>query len=361
MVDYQVENSVAVITVNNPPVNALSQGVRQGLMDGVAKAQDEAGVAAIVVICEGRTFIAGADITEFARGPKEPGLHAVLEKMDNSSKPIVAAIHGTALGGGLETALCCNYRVATADAKCGLPEVNLGLLPGAGGTQRLPRAIGVEKALEMVTTGKPISALESHKLGLIDQIVEGDLRAEAIAYAAQMGALDTAHPRVRDSEDKLQSARDNPMIFEMARSMIAKRARNFLAPEYNIRCIEAAVNEPFEQGQLTEAKLFMELMSGPQSRAQQYFFFSERQAGKVSGIDKNTPIQSIQKVGVIGAGTMGGGIAMNMANVGIPVTIVETSQEALDRGLGIVRKNYANTAKKGRISESDVEERCNLI
>ena len=195
----------------------------------------------------------------------------------------------------------------------------------------------------MVTTGKPISAVEAQKLGLIDQIVEADLRAEAVAYAAQMGTEEQLI-RVRDSEDKLQSARDNPMIFEMARSMIAKRARNF-APEYNIRCIEAAVNEPFEQGQVTEAKLFMELMTG-HNLGSAVLFFSERQAGKVSGIDKNTPIQSIQKVGVIGAGTMGGGIAMNMANVGIPVTIIETSQEALDRGLGIVRKNYQNTAKK---------------
>lgn len=361
MVNYDIENGVALLTLNNPPVNALSQGVRQGLKEGVEKALQDDNVSAIVIICEGRTFIAGADITEFASGPKEPGLHAVIDSIDNSSKPVIAAIHGTALGGGLETALCCNYRIAVADAKCGLPEVNLGLLPGAGGTQRLPRAIGVEKALEMVTTGKPISATEAHKLGLIDQIVEGDLRAEAIAFAAQKAASGTVHPRVRDSEEKLQPARDNPMIFDMARTMIAKRARGFMAPEHNIRCIEAAVNEPFEQGLKTEAKLFMELMSGPQSRAQQYFFFSERQAAKVQGMDKNAAIHSINKVGVIGAGTMGGGIAMNMANVGIPVTIVETKQEALDRGLGIVRKNYENTARKGRISEQDVQQRCDLI
>lgn len=361
MVDYDVENGVALLTLNNPPVNALSQGVRQGLKEGVEKALEDDNVAAIVIICEGRTFIAGADITEFASGPKEPGLHPVLATIDNSSKPVIAAIHGTALGGGLETALCCNYRIATGDAKCGLPEVNLGLLPGAGGTQRLPRVVGVEKALEMVTTGKPISASEAHKLGLIDQIVEGDLRSEAIAFAVQKAASEGAHPRVRDRDEKLQSAKDNPMIFDMARKMIAKRARGFMAPEYNIRCVEAAVTEPFDQGQKTEAKLFMELMSGPQSRAQQYFFFSERQAGKVAGIDKNAQQLPINKVGVIGAGTMGGGIAMNMANVGIPVTIVETSQEALDRGLGIVRKNYENTARKGRISEQDVEQRCNLI
>ena len=361
MVNYDIENGVALLTLHNPPVNALSQGVRQGLKEGVEKALQDDNVSAIVIICEGRTFIAGADITEFASGPKDPSLHSVLDTIDNSSKPVTAAIHGTALGGGLETALCCNYRIAVADAKCGLPEVNLGLLPGAGGTQRLPRAIGVEKALEMVATGKPILATEAHKLGLIDQIVEGDLRAEAIAFAAQKVESGTVHPRVRDSEEKLQPARDNPMIFDMARTMIAKRARGFMAPEQNIRCIEAAVNEPFEQGLKTEAKLFMELMSGPQSRAQQYFFFSERQAAKVQGMDKDAAIQSINKVGVIGAGTMGGGIAMNMANVGIPVTIVETKQEALDRGLGIVRKNYENTARKGRISEQDVQQRCDLI
>ena len=361
MVDYNVEEGVAVLTLNNPPVNALSQGVRQGLKDGVEKALADDSAQAILVFCEGRTFIAGADISEFSSGPMEPNFHAVLSTMDGSPKPIVAAIHGTALGGGLETALCCNYRVTVGSAKFGLPEVNLGLLPGAGGTQRLPRVVGVEKTLAMVTSGVPIGAAEAHKLGLVDQLVEGDLRAEALAFAKDKAAQGGSHPRVRDNDDKLQSAKDNPEIFAATRKMLARKTRGFLAPEYNIRCIEAAVNQPFDEGLKTEGKLFAELMSGPQSQAQQYFFFSERQAGKVPGLAEDAKELPIAKVGVIGGGLMGGGISMNFANVGVPVTIVETSQEALDRGLGTIRKNYENTARKGRLTEEAVEQRCGLI
>ena len=360
MVDYTVEDSVAVLKINNPPVNALSHGVREGLLSGLERAHNDDGVTAIAIICEGQTFIAGADITEFSSAPRDPDLHKVLEALDNSAKPTIAAIHGTALGGGLETALCCNYRVAISSASCGLPEVNLGLLPGAGGTQRLPRLIGAEKALEMVTSGKPISAVEAHECGLVDALVE-NLRSDAIAFARQKGAAGIEHPKVRLRDEKLQSARDNPAVFETARTASAKSARGFLAPEYNIRCIEAAVNLPFDEGLKEEARLFMELMRGPQSRAQQYFFFSERQAGKVPGIDQDIPARSIEKAGVIGAGLMGGGIAMNMANVGIPVTMVETNQAALDKGLGVIRKNYENSARKGRISAEDVETRCALI
>ncbi|MDG1446074.1 MAG: 3-hydroxyacyl-CoA dehydrogenase NAD-binding domain-containing protein [Porticoccaceae bacterium] len=361
MVDYNVEEGVAVLTLNNPPVNALSQGVRQGLKDGVEKALADDSAEAILVFCEGRTFIAGADISEFSSGPMEPNFHAVLSTMDASPKPIVAAIHGTALGGGLETALCCNYRVAVGSAKFGLPEVNLGLLPGAGGTQRLPRVVGVEKTLAMVTSGVPIGAAEAHQLGLVDQLVEGDLRAEALAFAKDKAAQGGSHPRVRDNDDKLQSAKDDPEIFAATRKMLARKTRGFLAPEYNIRCIEAAVNQPFDEGLKTEGKLFAELMSGPQSQAQQYFFFSERQAGKVPGLAEDAKELPIAKVGVIGGGLMGGGISMNFANVGVPVTIVETSQEALDRGLGTIRKNYENTARKGRLTEEAVEQRCGLI
>ena len=361
MVDYSVEEGVAVLTLNNPPVNALSQGVRQGLKEGVEKALADDSAKAIVIFCEGRTFIAGADISEFSSGPMEPNFHAVLSTMDDSSKPIVAAIHGTALGGGLETALCCNYRVAVGSAKFGLPEVNLGLLPGAGGTQRLPRVVGVEKTLAMVTSGVPIGAAEAHKLGLVDQLVEGDLRTEALAFARDKAAQGGGHPRVRDNDDKLQSAKDNPEIFAATRKMLARKTRGFLAPEYNIRCIEAAVNQPFDEGLKTEGKLFAELMAGPQSQAQQYFFFSERQAGKVPGLAEDAKELPIAKVGVIGGGLMGGGISINFANVGVPVTIVETSQEALDRGLGTIRKNYENTARKGRLTEEAVEQRCGLI
>ena len=360
-VDYNVEQTIAVITINNPPVNALSHGVREGIYKGIETASQDDSVTGIVIYCEGRTFIAGADISEFGSAPKEPHLPAVLTLLDQSTKPVVAAVHGTALGGGLETTLCCNYRVATSDAKFGLPEVHLGLLPGAGGTQRLPRIVGVEKALSMVTSGAPIGASEALESGLIDMIVESDLRAEAIAFAVAKSSEGASHPRVRDNQEKLQSAIESPEIFAQVRKMIARKTRGFLAPEYNIRCIEAAVSQPFDEGIKTEGKLFMELMAGPQSRAQQYFFFAERQASKVAGIDKNTPDLPISKVGVIGGGLMGGGIAMNMANVVIPVTIVETNQAALDRGLGIIRKNYENTASKGRLSAGDVETRCGLI
>ena len=361
MTDYDVEDGIAVITINNPPVNALSQGVRAGLKEGVAKALSDNSVTAIVIHCAGRTFIAGADITEFASGPLEPGLHDVLEAMDNSPKPVVAAIHGTALGGGLETALCCHFRVSNDSAQMGLPEVKLGLLPGAGGTQRLPRVVGVEKALQMMTSGTPIGAAEALKFGLVDKIVEGDLREGAISFARDVLASDTPLTRIRDRDDKLADAKADPAVFESARAAIAHKSRGFLAPEYNIRCIEAAVNLPFDEGMATEAKLFMELMSGSQAAAQQYFFFAERQAARVPDVPKDTAEIPIKKVGVIGAGTMGGGIAMNMANVGIPVTITETSQEALDRGLGVIRKNYERSTKKGRMSTEELEKRCGLI
>jgi 3-hydroxyacyl-CoA dehydrogenase len=265
------------------------------------------------------------------------------------------------LGGGLETALCCHFRVCDAGARFGLPEVNLGLLPGAGGTQRLPRVVGVEKALQMMTSGAQIKADEALETGLVEKIVDGDLRAGAIAFARQVVADAAPLEKIRDRDNKLQIARDNPAIFSDFRKSIARKTRGFLAPEYNIRCIEAAVNLPFDEGLKAEASMFQELMSGPQSRAQQYFFFAERQAAKVPGIARDLAEIPITKVGVIGAGTMGGGIAMNMANVGLSVTIIETKQEALDRGLGIVRKNYENSASKGRITAAQTEQRCGLI
>ncbi len=361
MVDYEVEDGVAVLTLDNPPVNALSQGVRQGLKDGVSKALADDEARAVLIYCKGRTFIAGADITEFASAPVGPGFHEVLDAMDGASKPVVAAIHGTALGGGLETALCCHFRVAVASAKLGLPEVNLGLLPGAGGTQRLPRVVGVEKALQMVTSGVPVAASEALEAGLVDRIVDGDLRAGALAFAREKADQGGELKRIRDRDDKLLDARARPEIFDSFRQSIARKTRGFLAPEYNIRCIEAAVNQPFDEGMKTEGRLFQELMTGPQSAAQQYFFFAERQAGKVPDVPRETAELPIERVGVIGSGTMGGGIAMNMVNVGIPVTIVEVKQEALERGLGVIRKNYENTARKGRISEADVEQRMGLI
>jgi 3-hydroxyacyl-CoA dehydrogenase len=361
MVDLSVEGGIAVLTIDNPPVNALSQGVRQGIKEGIERCLPDAAVRAVVLICAGRTFIAGADITEFGGPPREPGLHETLEEMENASKPVIAAIHGTALGGGLETALCCHFRVCDPGARFGLPEVNLGLLPGAGGTQRLPRVVGTQQALVMMTSGIQIGSAAALEHGLVAEVVEGDLRDGAIAFANKVVEENRPLTRIRDLDEKLQPARDNPGLFDDFRKSIARKTRGFLAPEYNIRCIEAAVKLPFDEGMAVERELFRELMTGPQSRAQQYFFFAEREAAKIPDIPKDTPERPIAKVGVIGAGTMGGGISMNMANIGVPVTIVETSQEALDRGLGIIRKNYENTASKGRISAADVETRCGLI
>jgi 3-hydroxyacyl-CoA dehydrogenase len=359
---------IAVIVVDNPPVNALSWHVRQGLFDGLAAARAD-GAKGVVIICDGRTFIAGADITEFGGGAQQAvGLHEVQAAMEDSPIPVIAAIHGTALGGGLETALAAHYRVAVSSAKLGLPEVNLGLLPGGGGTQRLPRLTGVPKALEMMTSGRHIGTTEAFESGLVDEVVEGDpaseladLRAAAVAFAVKAVAEDLPLLRVRDRDDKVAEATGNTELFAAFRASIAKKSRGFLAPEYIIQCVEAAANLPFEEGIKVEGRLFMELVTGSQSAAQRYSFFAERAANKIPDIDKDTPIIDIQTCGVLGAGTMGGGIAMNFANVGIPVTIVERDQASLDRGLGVVRKNYERSAARGSIPPEAVEERMALI
>ncbi len=359
--DYAVEGRVAVITVNSPPVNALSIAVRQGMVAAIERAQEESEVGALVLICEGRTFFAGADITELSRPQVDPSLRDLLRVIENATKPVVAAIHGTALGGGLELALVAHYRVAVPSAKCGLPEVNLGLVPGAGGTQRLPRVVGVAKALEMVTSGTPIAAKAAHDMGLFDELVDGDLRAGAVAFANKV--LDEKRPliRVRDKTEKIEEARKHPEIFAEFRKANERKFRGFLAPEYNIRAVEAAVSLPFEEGLTQERSLFNEMSAHSQSAAQRHVFFAERQAAKVDDIPADTPVLPVGKVGVIGAGTMGGGIAMNFLNAGIPVTIVETKQEALDRGIGIIRRNYEATAAKGRMKAEDVDKRMGLL
>ncbi|MBT6444074.1 MAG: 3-hydroxyacyl-CoA dehydrogenase, partial [Acidimicrobiaceae bacterium] len=359
-VSIENHGAVAVITVNNPPVNALSHHVRTGIVDGMEAAIADGSVNAIVLICDGRTFIAGADITEFGGAAQGKSLQEAQAAMENSTKPVVAAIHGTALGGGLETAMAAHYRVGIATAKFGLPEVKLGLLPGAGGTQRLPRVTGVAKALQMMTSGDPIGADEALECGLISEIVD-DLAAGAIAFAEKVVAEGLPLVRIRDFDEKLADAKANPAIFDEFRAGIARKTRNFLAPEYNIQCIEAAVNLPFDEGIKRERELFTELMTGTQSAAQRYYFFAERQAAKVPDVPKDTPQIEINSVGILGAGTMGGGIAMNFANAGIPVNIVEQTDEALQRGLGVVRGNYERTASKGRISSDDVETRMGLI
>ncbi|HYS17600.1 MAG TPA: 3-hydroxyacyl-CoA dehydrogenase NAD-binding domain-containing protein [Candidatus Binatia bacterium] len=364
-VDLGSRGRVAVLTVDNPPVNALSQHVRKGLHDGIKQATADGAVQAIVIVCAGRTFIAGADITEFGKPPTEPSLHSVLDLIESSPKPVVSAIHGTALGGGLEVTLACHYRVGVKSARFGLPEVKLGILPGAGGTQRLPRVVGPQKALQMIVSGDPIGADEALRVGLIDEIVAGgaagDLAAAGVAFAEKV--LNERRPlkKIRDLDDKIAPARGKPEIFAEFRKSVARQTRGFRAPENCIKAVEAAVNLPFAEGLKRERELFVELLNSPESKAQRYFFFAEREAAKIPDVPADTPTREIKKAAVIGAGTMGGGIAMNFANAGIPVTVIEVAQEALDRGLGIVRKNYEATAARGRLTPADVEKRMGLI
>ena len=353
-VDYEVQDGVAVVTVDNPPVNALSTQLRTDMMAAFNQAAGDAAAKAVVLIAAGRTFIAGADITEFGKPPRSPSLQDVIDGLENMQKPVVAAIHGTALGGGLETALACHYRVAVASARLGLPEVKLGLLPGAGGTQRLPRIVGVEAALEAITSGEPMAAAKALKVGLVDEVIDGDLKAGAVAFAGKM--VGKPLRRVRDLDDKVAAARGRPEIFAEFRKANARKFRGFEAPEYCIRAIEGAVNLPFDEGAANERKLFFELMSGVQSQAQRYAFFAERAAAKID-VPADTPILPVEKVGILGAGTMGGGISMNFATAGIPVVLVETSQAALDRGLATIRKNYQSAVDRGRMTADELERR----
>ncbi|HEY5722633.1 MAG TPA: 3-hydroxyacyl-CoA dehydrogenase NAD-binding domain-containing protein [Allosphingosinicella sp.] len=351
---------VLIVTSNNPPVNALSFAVREGLVKAMEEADGDDSVKAVVIVCQGQTFFAGADITEFGKPMQMPMLPQVVDIIENCTKPVVAAIHGTAFGGGLEVALASHYRVAVPSAKLGVPEVKLGLLPGAGGTQRLPRVAGVGKALEMAATGNPIGAKEAYEIGLVDRLIEGDLEQHAVAFAEE---VKDARPLPKSSErdEKLAEARTNPAIFDDFRKANARKFRGFDAPEYNVRAIEAAVAKPYGEGVQDERRLFMELMTGTQARAQQYFFFAERKASKIEGLPEDTKAREIGRVGVIGAGTMGGGISMNFLSAGIPVTIVEMAQEALDRGTGVMRKNYEASAAKGRMSAEQVEGAMGLL
>ncbi len=356
-VRLEERGEIALVIIDNPPVNALSQHVREGIVEGIAAAQATDAVG-IVLICDGRTFIAGADITEFGQAPQAPSLQDVQGALEGSTKPVIAAIHGTALGGGLEIAMCAHYRVASAGAKFGLPEVKLGLLPGAGGTQRLPRVVGPLKALQMMTSGDPIGADDALAAGLISEIVD-DLEAGAVAFASKAAAEKMPLLKIRDQNALVDGV--GPELFADFRKSIARKTRGFDAPELNVQCVEAAVNLDFEAGLAKERELFTTLMQGSQSQAQQYYFFSERAANKVPDVPRDTPKIPINSAGILGAGTMGGGIAMNFANAGIPVTMVERSQEALDRGLAVVRKNYERSASSGRITSDDVETRMGLI
>lgn len=356
-VKTQVTDGVLVIVSDNPPVNALSHAVRSGLMDAVTAAGSDAAVKAVVIAADGRTFHAGADITEFGKPPQSPSLPEVIEAIEALDKPVVAALHGTTLGGGLEVALGAHYRVAARGSKLGLPEVKLGLLPGAGGTQRLPRVVGVEAALEMIAKGDPISAEKAESLGLVDELVEADkLRQTAIAFAR--ARISDGPRRTGARTDKLSADAD---VFHDFAKANARRFRGMDAPQACIEAVKAATEKPLSEGLKLERELFTKLMTGDQSAALRHLFFAERAAAKIDDIAKDTPRKTVSSVGVIGAGTMGGGITMNFLSAGIPVTLVEREQAALDRGVATIRKNYEASAAKGRLSQDQVEKAMALL
>ena len=343
------QGSIGIIWIDNPPVNAISHAVRQGIVDAIETAAQDDDIEALVLACRGRTFLAGADITEFGRPMQPPSLPEVIDTVAASEKIVVAALFGTALGGGFEVALGCNYRISLRSGKVGLPEINLGLLPGAQGTQRLPRAAGVDFALKTITSGKPVSADDALEAGAIDRVVDDNIVEEAVKYAQELVAENA--PLRRTHEISIDAGKYDAEYFAAFRKSIARKTRGMTAPERIVRCVEAAVSMPFAEGAAFEREMFMACRDDPQSAALQHVFFAEREAAKVPGLLKDAPLREIKSVGMIGAGTMGGGISMNFANAGIPVTLLEMSQEALDKGLGIVRKNYEASARKGRISE----------
>ncbi len=355
-VDLRRDGEIAVVTVDNPPVNALKHEVRAGLTEALAQTRDDAAVKAVVIACAGRTSFAGADITEFGKPPQAPSLHDVIAAIEAMPKPVVAALHGTALGGGFELALACHFRVAVPGARVGLPEVKLGLLPGAGGTQRLPRLVGPEKALQMIVTGEPIGAAEAREDGIIDEIVEGDLTAAAIDFARRIVREGRPLRLVRDREEKLIGEG-----FADAAEAVTRRLRGREAPAACVEAVRNAIVLPFEEGLKRESELFRRLVTGDQSKAQRHIFFAEREAAKVPGIPDGIKPRPIASGAVIGAGTMGGGIAMCFANAGIPVTIVETGRDLMQKGLDRVAANYRATVSRGGLSADEMERRIGQI
>jgi len=358
LVHSETRGSVAVITLDSPPVNALGSAVREALVARIAAAVEDPAVEALVLTGSGRCFSGGADIREFGSPPRDPHLRKVIETAEDCPKPVVAAIHGVAVGGGLELALGCHYRVGAHSARLGLPEIKLGLLPGAGGTQRLPRVIGAEPALDLILSGDPIPAAEACALGLLDAVVEDDLTAGAVAFVEKLIAEGRGPRKSRHQEIPVDHGAD---IFEAARQRIARRARGLIAPYRCIESVENAVKLTFEDGMRMEREFFVECLASEQSAGQRHAFFAERQANKIPGVPKDTPVKAIESAAVIGCGTMGGGIAMNFANAGIPVRVLETSEEALDKGLAIIRKNYAGSVSRGRISQEEMDGRMFLI
>jgi 3-hydroxyacyl-CoA dehydrogenase len=361
LVDLRHDDNIGVIIIDNPPVNALKNAVRSGLTDALARAREDASIQALVIACAGRTFIAGADISEFGRPPQTPTTIDVIAAIESMPKPVIAAMHGTALGGGLEVALGCHYRIAVPSAKLGLPEIKLGLMPGAGGTQRLPRLIGVEKALDMIVTGEQVTASEALDAGLIDVIVVGDLTAAAVAYARRVVNEKRPLPRARDSDEKLLPLKSDPAAFDTIAAKYQKRSKALHAPAAAIAAVRSALELPIDEALSRERAKFLELVADDQSKAQRHIFFAEREAGKVKDLSAEVKPSEVKHVAVIGAGTMGGGIAMCFANAGIPVTLVDAFREALTRGLETVRKNYQATASRGGLSAEEMNRRIDLI
>jgi 3-hydroxyacyl-CoA dehydrogenase len=365
LVSHTKRGEIGVITINNPPVNALSPGVPEGIQASIEAAQKDPSIKGIVLIGAGQTFIAGADIKEFGKitsGQRERiGLTPFLRVLEDCPKPVVAAIHGSAFGGGLEVAMACHYRVAAPSAQVGQPEVKLGLIPGAGGTQRLPRLAGAAKALEMCAQGDPVKAPDALQHGIIDRVIEGDLLEGAISFVREMLARGGPHPKSRERTEKLGDAEQNAQLFAMARELAKKRGRGQMAPLKAIDAVEAATKLPFDEGIKKEATLFRECLFSDQSKALIHVFFAERAVTKIPNIPKDTPVVQVRKAAVVGAGTMGGGIAMVYANAGIPVVLREVDQNALDRGLAAIQKNYASSVKRGRFTQEFVEQRLALI
>ncbi|GAC1329739.1 MAG: 3-hydroxyacyl-CoA dehydrogenase NAD-binding domain-containing protein [Steroidobacteraceae bacterium] len=358
--DYTARGEIAVITLRNPPVNALSAGLRAAIAGCLERATQDQSVRAVVISGAGNAFCGGADVGEFASPAMSasPSLTDLFAQIENSPKPVVASINGLALGGGLELAMACHYRVAAAAAQLGLPEVKLGLLPGAGGTQRLPRLVGVERALDMIVSGNPLSARDLAKSSLLDSTVEGAVEPAALAFAERLVAEKRPSKKVRDIRIDRSDAQT---LFDSARGAVASRARHYPAPLKCIEALEAAVLQPFDEGMKIEQSLFSELLDTTESKALRHAFFAMRAAAKIPDVPGSTPLRSIEAVAVIGAGTMGGGIAMNFANAGIPVTLLEATQAALDKGLATVRANYASTLKKGRLTQEEFDQRIRRI
>ena len=360
-VNYTIQGNIAILEVDNPPVNPLSSGVRAGLSEYIKKANEDDSVQGIILTGAGRSFIAGADISEFGQKPDGPDLHTTLRDIEFSTKPVVAAINGTALGGGLETALVCNYRIGTNNAIVGLPEVNLGLLPGAGGTQRLPRLIGPSAALKMMLAGTPMSAKKALHQGVIDAISENSLLEDAIVFLQDKIGLDS-HPKVRDKNEKIIEARGDINLLTEARALAAKTRKGQFAPGQIIACVEAAINEDnFDDGMKKEADYFLECLLHPQREAMIHIFFGERAASKISDVPKDTPLLPINSAGVVGSGTMGGGIAMNFANAGVPVFVLDQDEKNLTQGMSVIERNYQMMVDRGRMLPEQKDAVMNLI